>query len=176
VLWQFILAGAVLNAMRGGNIKPAFFPLHARYWAALGAYLMLLPVMPWQQALLVSVALIFWAQWPWGRWYTLNRLPRDISGPPNRFEDLVEHIGDDGGVRRDAVCLWLRMLIGILPIPIAAALFLARYDLLVYALFIALAMLSAYAVGWAISDQYAIRIAEFLSGGILGAAVFYLSQ
>ena len=122
---------------------------------------------PWHDALAIAGCLVFWAQWPWGRWYTLHRCPRNWSGKPNAFERLVERFCDIGGAENDHLCLLVRMIIGLAP--------LAFYAWSPLPLLAAFAIVMAYEAAWRWGQSgREIRTAEALTGAILGACIYFI--
>lgn len=159
--------GALINSGRGAAFKPPWLVGHSRYWYGALAGLFLCLAKPWREALVIAVCLIFWAQWPWGRWYTLHRCPRNWSGKPNAFERVVERWCDIGGAENDHLCLLMRMLVGLAP--------LALYTLSAWPLLAAAAIVLAYEMAWRWGQSgREIRTAEALTGAILGACIYFI--
>lgn len=157
-----MVAGALLNAGRGAAFKPDWLKGHSRYWYGALTGLFLCLDRHWWDALIIAACLVWWAQWPWGRWYTLHRCPRKWSGMPNAFERIVERLCDIGGVENDHLCLLARMVFGLAP--------LAVYTLSPWPLVAAFGIVVAYELAWRFGqDGRQIRTAEALTGALLGA-------
>lgn len=163
-----ILAGAALNALRGGILgqswRDRFGPPK---WPALAisAALLVVSFGPVPGAVLAA-CLALWALPAWGRWYSLGRLPRAASGPPSAFEKVIERIGGDN----DRACLLLRHCL-ILPLAAALAWF-GHETAALAAAGLPAGIVAAYEMAWRhVGAGWQIRAAEIGTGALIGAAL-----
>lgn len=97
---------------------------------------------------------------PWGRWYTLNRVERDIN-PQDQYEKTIESISDFGERRRD----WLAWLISgslfTLPLTVLASLWWALLPVVTVLI---------YEIVWRINkdNPNTIRVGELVKGFAVG--------
>jgi hypothetical protein len=80
---------AALNAVRGsglGWLRPVVGAA-----AGLASWFAGSPIIT---AAIVAGGVWIWLTQPWGRWYTLGQVDRDLSGSPNWWEKPIESIAD----------------------------------------------------------------------------------
>lgn len=156
-----ILAGAILNLVRGGAFGADRLPGHPRYLAAAAfAVVALLEVAPLEAAAF-GLSFLAWAWLPWGRWFDLGRMPDDYVDqvrPANWFEKTL------GLLPSDRLRFTARNLVGLLP-----AAFMIGPPLAWCA--IALLQTAAYELAWRLYPAAPIRRAEFIVGAMWGGAL-----
>jgi hypothetical protein len=80
---------AALNAVRGsglGWLRPVVGAV-----AGLASWFAGSPIIT---AAIVAGGLWLWLTQPWGRWYALGQVDRDLSGSPNAWEKPIEQLAD----------------------------------------------------------------------------------
>jgi hypothetical protein len=83
------LVCAALNAVRGsglGWLRPVVGAA-----AGLASWFAGSPIIT---AAIVAGGLWLWLTQPWGRWYALGQVDRDLSGSPNAWEKPIEQLAD----------------------------------------------------------------------------------
>jgi len=167
-----MLVLAVFNRMRGN--KDAWIPSlpgRALWYVTCIILASTLALLPWAHAALFSLGYLWFYTLPIGRWYTLNREPREISGEPNAFERAVERVVDIEG-RNDDGALFVRNLIGVLPWALLAA----YSNLYTWMVALTLPLLgimvreAAWRMTWARRNE--IAVGELLEGALIGVLLW----
>ena len=89
VAFASVAALAIINAVRGsglGWLRPVVAAA-----AGLASWFAGSPIIT---AAIVAGGLWLWLTQPWGRWYTLGQVDRDLSGSPNAWEKPIEQLAD----------------------------------------------------------------------------------
>jgi hypothetical protein len=89
VAFASMAALAIINAVRGsglGWLRPVVAAA-----AGLASWFAGSPIIT---AAIVAGGLWLWLTQPWGRWYTLGQVDRDLSGSPNAWEKPIEQLAD----------------------------------------------------------------------------------
>jgi hypothetical protein len=89
VAFASVAALAIINAVRGsglGWLRPVVAAA-----AGLASWFAGSPIIT---AAIVAGGLWLWLTQPWGRWYTLGQVDRDLSGSPNVWEKPIEQLAD----------------------------------------------------------------------------------
>lgn len=163
-----VLGFLFINGVRGGRFGAPKLPGHPRFWVSpLVAPLAWLAAYPIMEAVTLAAAYLAWSFPPWGRWFTLNRLPRDLGGRRvSLYESVIESISDVGGKRRDHVAFFLRHLSVLAPLS-----FLPLFHLVSTTVGAAL-IVCIYELSWRFSSKGAeIRNAELATGVLFGLAL-----
>jgi len=192
--------GVFSNAIRGGRYLPEIGTAKKLWLAAflLSAFAAFL--YPPHIAVAIGLVFVIWdCLLPWGRYFTLNRLPRELSEGHTLIERLIERVSDVGGVRRDRVAFFIRNVIAFTvalvvlaialgepmlivlavtsgnPALLWSALAAANWNVLWLAPVAALAQNLAYEIGWAVADRVnprgGINYSEHVFGAMWGAAI-----
>jgi len=89
IAFASMAALALINAVRGsglGWLRPVVGAA-----AGLASWFAGSPIIT---AAIVAGGLWLWLTQPWGRWYTLGQVDRDLSGSPNWWEKPIEKLAD----------------------------------------------------------------------------------
>jgi hypothetical protein len=89
IAFASMAALALINAVRGsglGWLRPVVGAA-----AGLASWFAGSPIIT---AAIVAGGLWLWLTQPWGRWYTLGQVDRDLSGSPNAWEKPIEQLAD----------------------------------------------------------------------------------
>lgn len=129
---------------------------------------------PFSAALAVGVTYLIFVSAPWGRWYTLNRYARLLSGPPTWFETVIETISDFNGKRRDWLAFWLRnslMLLLGMPLVFWTLSVSVLYSI-PFALVTGGCVVGLYELAWRIYRiEWPTQDAEWLTGFLIGILI-----
>lgn len=161
-IWLIPLA-ALLWRFQGGAWFAARLPGRPLWYVApiLGIVTGLADA-DWRPGAALALALLWSGLVPHGRWYTLGRAPRDLAGPPNAFERVVERLaGDD-----NHIALLLAKLVACLGF-VAAAIGLFNFPAIWIAACLPGAIVLAYEIGWRFS-RTGTHVGEWLTGGLFG--------
>lgn len=163
-----VLACAVLNRMRGDDRwMPSWLPGRPLWYVAPAIAATSLIVDPWPAAAAVGVAYLFWAVWPWGRWFDLGRLPAPIASTADGFEIYVERMA--GG--SDHQALFLRHLMATPGLVLVGILSGWTTSFVIFApLIVAGSITLAYELAWRAHPSNPIWLAE-LAAGVIWAGV-----
>lgn len=166
------LACAYLNAFRGGLYPADIMPFKKSIYVSL-----IFLIVGWQLVSIfcgLAVASIYfiWSIPPWGRWYTFNTLPRELSGHPTLFERLIEKVSDIKGLRLDWLAFTIRNAICLIPLFLVALFFIPFILAIQFWAFKVVLMTCAYALPWSIVNLFGvdhdrlqpIRMAELITG------------
>lgn len=169
-----MLACAFLNCFRGGHFGAQHLPGHPRFYVAPLIGLVAWAFQPPPVASAQAAAYLVFV-WPgWGRWYSGNRIARELSGPPSRFERWIEAVSDIGGVRRDRVAFFLRNTLclvpglGLIAYVAGVPVILALFGIVPAALVVWL-----YDIGFLLSAKHGVAIGESLTGAMIGAGIAF---
>lgn len=171
---------AVLNHARGGGtllgISAFIDSLHGRpiFYAAPIAGLLAWPALGWRDALIFAAIYLVWGIPEWGRWFTLNRVDRDISsGAASWYGKIIEAIGDrvpwgqitdptTGKPRNDYACFTIRNTVLLAPLA-----FISPWLALLGPL-----QTFAYAIGWRLRPVAGgVPPSELTFGAFIGTGV-----
>ena len=157
---------AALNALRGsgfGWLRPVVGAA-----AGLASWLAGSPIIT---AAIVAGGLWLWLTQPWGRWYTLGQVDRDLSGSPNAWEKPIEQLADKAFPkhrdRADALAWLMSGTAFVLPLAVFASPFwlaLTPITIGIYA-----ASLAAVTVG------PHVRVGEAGKGALIGLLAVMLA-
>jgi hypothetical protein len=157
---------AALNAVRGsglGWLRPVVGAA-----AGLASWFAGSPIIT---AAIVAGGLWLWLTQPWGRWYTLGQVDRDLSGSPNAWEKPIEQLADRAFPKRrdraDALAWLISGTAFALPLAILASPFwlaLTPITIGIYA-----ASLAAVTVG------PHVRVGEAGKGALIGLLAVILA-
>lgn len=172
-------AFALLNHIRGGAglIAPlasfvAKLPGRAIFWCAPVAALLSWPTLGGANAAVFGIIYLAWGIPEWGRWYTLNREPRSISGDPSRWAALLEKYADripwgqitdpvTNTPRNDYACFTIRNTTLLLPLAFISP----------WLAFLGPLQTAAYEIAHRIRRPGGIAVGELIFGGLIGAAL-----
>ena len=163
---------SALNRVRGGGLGAAHLPGHPRVYVApvIGLLAGILNN-GWLIGVVAGLGYFIWSLPPWGRWYTLGRMPRTISGQPDAFEIWVERISD-GDDRNDHLALLIRHALGILPLIAVLVLITGRWWLAGWVIVFPVLAVAAYEACWRAAMRGKLNvptaIAEWIVGCIFG--------
>lgn len=173
---MLIVAGiAILNRVRGmKGAVPLFRDLPGRsvFYIAPLVGLIAWTVQPWLVAALIGLSYLWFNIMAIGRWYTLNRQPREIAGPPSAFEVRVERIAGSN----DMVALAIRQSLAVAGLMLSA-LILKDVRLLIAAVVLIPLTVAAYWLPWLVWDRRPAWVrnpilpAELLVGAAWGAVI-----
>lgn len=139
-----VFAAAAINRLRGGGLGADRLPGHPRFYAAaLFGLVASYALSDWRQGALLGLLWLLWALPAWGRWYTLGRHDRSLSGTPDALERVIERVAG----RSDHLAFGARHLFAV---PLLGALWLLEpnwFHLIWIVLFPLLAVL-AYELPW----------------------------
>lgn len=182
---------AVLNHARGGGawlgVSTLLEKLPGRgiFYAAPLSALAAWPVLGWRDALSFGLTYLLWGIPEWGRWYTLNREPRSISGEPgwwtailesladripwgqitDTYQDPTDQDGEPGDVhsyqRNDYACFTIRNTVLLAPLTLISPWLILLGPL----------QTVAYEIGHRIKHPGGIPLCELLFGAVIGAAL-----
>lgn len=165
-----LILSSIINKFRGGGFYAYLLPGAPRYYAFI--FMGLLFFINHQQIKEAVLFSLFWLVWsipPWGRYYTLGRMPREISTrSPSFFELEVEKTISDINNRyiEDHFLFFIRNLLSLSPFI---------YFSLELPLIIAIFISFSYELAWRISpdnkDNKAINYAEYFTGFIWGVVI-----
>jgi len=157
---------AALNAIRGsgaGWLRPVIGAA-----AGLASWLAGSPILT---AAIVAAGLWLWLTQPWGRWYTLGQADRDLSGPANWYEQIIERVADrvfpDDRDRDDAFAWLISGTVFALPLVVFASpfwLILTPATIVIYAVSLAVISLGPH-----------VRIGEAGKGALIGLLAVILA-
>ena len=157
---------AALNAIRGsglGWLRPVIGAA-----AGLASWFAGSPIIT---AAIVAGGLWLWITQPWGRWYALGQVERDLSGPANWWEKPIEQVADRAFPkhrgRADALAWLISGTVFALPLIVFASPFwlaLTPITIGIYA-----ASLAAITVG------PHVRVGEAGKGAIIGLLAVILA-
>jgi hypothetical protein len=170
MIWLITIASmvalAVLNALRGsgqGWMRPV-----VGVAAGVAAWLAGSPIITTG---IVAGGLWLWLTQPWGRWYALGQVDRDLSGSPNAWEKPIEQLADRAFPRHrdmaDALAWFISGTAFALPLIVFASPFwlaLTPITIGIYA-----ASLAAVTVG------PHVRVGEAGKGAIIGLLAVILA-
>lgn len=139
------------------------------YWAFPIAGLLAWPALGWKHAIVFALVFLLWRVPEWGRWYSLNRVPRTTSGKPSWWGAILEKYGDrirygqiidpwTGLKRNDYVCFSVRN--SVLWAPAA----LIGWPMLL----LGPLQTAAYELGHDIVDPNGIPACELIFGAVIG--------
>ncbi|OCC01711.1 hypothetical protein BA190_27505 [Labrys sp. WJW] len=173
---------AALNHMRGGgawlglSAEIGKLPGRPIFYAAplLGG--LAGPLIGWIHALVLAGCYLLWGIPEWGRWYSLNRESRSISGKPGWWAAILERYADriplgqiidaeTGAARNDYACFTIRNTALLLPL-IAISPWLILLGPL---------QTAVYELGHRLRHPGGIAPSELMFGAVIGAAVLFLS-
>lgn len=174
-----IPAFALLNHIRGGAglFAPlaslvAKLPGRAIYWCAPVAGLLAWPVLGGANALLFALTYLAWGIPEWGRWYTLNRESRSISGEPSAWAALLERYADripwgqitdpeTNTPRNDYACFTIRNTVLLLPLAVISPWLVLLGPL----------QTVAYEIAHRVRHPGGVAVGELIFGGMIAAAL-----
>jgi len=118
--------------------------------------------------ILWALAFFWWRLWPWGRWLYMDRQPIGYGrvDPPDWLERAIESIS----LGKARLAMFWRMQFGVL---LPAIIFATTHEvekIIVWLCFGGCLWL-AYELGWLVSEQRPIPIAEYISGALWGALI-----
>jgi hypothetical protein len=157
---------SALNAVRGSGL--GWLRLVVGAVAGGAAWLAGSPIIT---AAIVAGGLWLWLTQPWGRWYTLGQADRDLSGPANWWEQMIERVADkvfpDDRDRADALAWIISGTVFALPLAVFASpfwLMLTPATVAIYA-----ASLAAVKIG------PHVRVGEAGKGALIGLLAVILA-
>lgn len=173
-----VLTFSILNHARGGgawlgvSLLLEKLPGRAIFYAAPLAALIVWPFFGWRDALIFGFDYLLWGVPEWGRWFTLNRESRSISGAPGWWAAILERWADQipvgqitdpetGQKRNDYACFTIRNTFLLTPLA-----FISPWLVLLGPL-----QTVAYEVGHRIKHPGGIPLCELLFGSMIGAAL-----
>ena len=153
---------AILNRFRGGGFGGGWIRnktgIHPRIISAIGVSVLSLFLYCWEMSAATGLAYLIFVSAPWGRWYSLGRVSRLLSGFPSYFETVLETISGYNNIRRDWLAFGMRNFImampGIILVCIAAGLTISYYILPLSAGF-GFAVVLLYETGWRLYERSA---------------------
>ncbi|MEW9304577.1 hypothetical protein [Labrys neptuniae] len=169
---------AMLNHARGGGAwlgvsallekLPGRGIFYTSPLAALAAW----PALGWLDSLIFGLTYLLWGAPEWGRWYTLNREPRSISGEPGWWAAILERYADQipigqivdpqtGQKRNDFACFTIRNTVLLAPLA-----FISPWLFLLGPL-----QTVAYEIGHRIKHPGGVPLCELLFGAVIGTAL-----
>lgn len=178
ILALYAAAFALLNHIRGGAglFAPlaglvAKLPGRAIFWCAPVAGLLAWPVLGWH-APVFGATYLAWGIPEWGRWYTLNRESRSISGEPSKWAALLERYADripwgqitdpeTNTPRNDYACFTIRNTVLLLPLVIISPWLVLLGPL----------QTVAYEIAHRIRHPGGVAVGELIFGALIGAAL-----
>jgi len=123
-------------------------------------------------ALAKAFAFLAYYQAPHGRWFSLGRIPRDLSGrAASAFERLIESASDFGGERRDWLAFAIRNLIVFAPGFAAIAYATGSLGWLAVGPLAAPLFVGCYWLGWRFWPTIGIAPAEVMTGALWGLLI-----
>jgi hypothetical protein len=165
-----LVLSCIINKFRGGGFYAYLLPGAPRYYAFI-----LMGVLFYiyngfiKESILFAIFWLIWSIPPWGRYYTLGRMPREVSTrKPSLVETEVEKTISDINNRHveDHILFFIRNLISLLPF-----LYFSYLLPFIIAIFISI----AYEVAWIITpdnkNNKAINYAEYFTGFVWGITI-----
>lgn len=168
------LLTAVLHRFRGGGLFVWQAPIHRRYVASLLLAAFMFTNWSWQITTFVALQYLLLVLLPWGRWYTLGHVDRDVSsGAADPFEAFLERITAFlGRTGSDFMSFVLRNLICLLPCFVASW-YLRKTEIAAIAIILAVVIPEVYRLCWYYIDDLRTPTvyAEWFVGGLIGLAI-----
>ena len=165
---------SVLHRFRGGGLFVWQAPIHRRYITTLLLAAFMFASWSWQIAVFVALQYLLLVLLPWGRWYTLGHVDRDVSsGAADPLESFLERITAFlGRTGSDFMAFTIRNLICLFPCFVAAW-YLQKVELAIIAIALAFSIPEIYRLCWRyVGAANAPTVyAEWISGGVIGAAI-----
>jgi hypothetical protein len=166
IAFASMAALAVINAVRGsglGWLRPVIGAA-----AGLASWLAGSPIIT---AAIVAGGLWLWLTQPWGRWYTLGQVDRDLSGPANPWEKPIERLADRAFPKRRDCADALAWLISGTAFALPLAVFASPFWLALTPITIGIyaASLAAVTVG------PHVRVGEAGKGALIGLLAVMLA-
>lgn len=164
---------SVLHRFRGGGLIAWKTPIHRRYITAAILFVLLFGITKWQTAVFITLQYLLLVLLPWGRWYTIGHLPREISGLPDGFERFLERITASlGRSGSDYAAFVLRNLVCLSPCAIAA--YMTRSIIpIASAVLLSVIIVESYRLSWRYIKEAdtPTAMAEWVSGAAIGAVI-----
>lgn len=165
---------SVLHRFRGGGLFVWQAPIHRRYVASLLLAAFMFINWSWQIAAFVALQYLLLVLLPWGRWYTLGHIDRDVSsGTADPLEAFLERITAFlGRTGSDFAAFVLRNLLCLLPCFLCAY-YLHNLNLVIIAVAIAVVIPEVYRLCWRflLASGAPTVYAEWVSGVLIGSAI-----
>ncbi|PZU95581.1 MAG: hypothetical protein DI527_00805 [Chelatococcus sp.] len=163
-----LLCGA-LNRARGDASWLGNLPGRALWYVTPVIGLLALLAHGWAVAGAFALAYLFWAVWPWGRWFDLGRLPVDPLRPISAFEHIIDALAGNSDHR---ALLWRHLMIapGLVLIGIAGT---GLWVVLLAPIFAAV-VVALYEAAWRLRPTAPILWAEIGVGALWGGLIAFL--